>query len=161
MSPKTASLTTQAFGMGISLYGALSAASAAQDAGDLALRMREEEARILLEETTENVARARADGRRELAHMRATLAGTGTVLSSGSNQAVLAVASNRIETRIDDLARQGRLDARRIRYQGQLERWQAGTTASSLRLGALTDLAGGLSDYSATSFRLRRSGALS
>ena len=128
---------------GVAAHGQYQAASAAQDAANYNNQLAQDEARVKENENHENVIRQRADKRKALAQARARLAVSGAAQGAGSSVDILTALDTRLETQIQDSARSAQLEARSIRYRGEVAKFEGQQQARALRVQGFTTLLDG------------------
>ena len=132
-------------GAGISFFGQRQAAKQAEAAGEYNARIAEDEARVKELENHENVKRQRAEKRRAMAQAKAKMASNGAVLGEGSTLDFMEVLDNRLETQVQDSARSAQLEARALRQQANLSRYQGQQKSSALKMQSFGTLLSGTS----------------
>ncbi len=146
-----------AISTGVGAYGQYQAASSAQDAANYNAELAKDEARVKENENHENVIRQRADKRKALAQARARLAVSGAAQGAGSSVDIMTALDTRLETQIQDSARNAQLEARAIRHQGEVARFQGQQQARSLRVQGFSTLLDGATSAVSQGFSAAKS----
>lgn len=108
----------------------------------------------------ENSSRQRTQSRRQLAAIRARMAGGGTQIGTGSNLDTLATASSELELQIMDQFRDGDARANQYRNQAAIGNWQGEQYGRAGTIGAIGSLIGGAGKAYGQYSDMRKSGAI-
>lgn len=138
-------LAATAVGTGISVYGQQQAAKQAEAAGKYNAKLAENEASQRELESHETIRRQRADKRRAMAQAKARLAVSGAALGEGTSVDVMEVLDARLETQVQDSARSAQLEARALRQQANLSRYQGRQQSAALKMQSFGTLLSGAS----------------
>lgn len=145
---------------GVSAYGQQQAADAQEAAARANARNLEATAKMREAEMHENTRRQHREARRRRAAARATMANSGTQLNDGSNQDVLGVVQNRMNTAIADDARRQQLEIRALNHQAGLERWQGSQARAAGGIAVAGTVLGGLSSAAGSVYGFHQQGAI-
>jgi len=142
------SLILGGLSVGVQIYGQREAAKQAEAAGEYNARIAENDAKLKEMESHENAKRMRADKRRAMAQARAKIASSGAVLGEGSSMDYMDVLDNRLETQVQDSARSAQLEARALRQQANVSKYQGKQKASALKMQSFGTLLDGTATLS-------------
>ena len=142
----TIGLALTAVGTGVSVFGQLQQAKAAEAAGEFNARLARQEAELQNQTTLENIRRQRANNRRFLARQRALFAAKGIALE-GSALEVLGKSASNLETGIQDAFQQGQLSVNRSFSQANLENFNAGQASSAAKTSAFGTVLSGATQF--------------
>lgn len=147
-------------GTGVSVYGQQQAAKAQENAAAANAKHLRDTAAVREQEAQEAVKRQHREARAQLAALRATLAGTGTQLNDGSNLDILGASTTRLETRVNDYARQSTMEASQLRDAAAQSLWQGSQASAAAGLASLGTVLEGTADVAASYSRSKQTGAL-
>lgn len=140
-----ASIAAAVIGTGVSIYSQQQQAESAQRAAEYNNRLASQEAHNRELEAAEQARRARIENRRRMASIRARLAGSGTLTTTGTPLAILGESSSNLDLQIQDALRATNMQATAMRAQGQMGLWEAGQAQSAASLSAIGTGLGGFS----------------
>ncbi len=132
------SLGLTALSTGISVYGSMKAADAAEGAAAAEANEKRMQARKESETAAENARRAEQEKTRLLASQRASLAASGLSME-GTPLAVLGDTSTTLELDILDIGHQAAMQRRALMAGARVAEFEGAATASSLRTQAAAD----------------------
>lgn len=122
---------------GLSIYGQMQQAKAAEQAAEYNNKLAQNEATNQELQTSEAIKRQRQNNRSALAEIRTRLAGSGLQADTGTPLTVIGEAAGRMEIDIADAARRSAMQAESLRAQGRMGLWEADQQASASRLNML------------------------
>lgn len=92
----------------------------------------------------ENAIRQREMHKRQLSTIRAKQAGSGTLMSGGSNLDILGDSASEFELQTLDLFRESEMQQNALHNQAKMERWQGKQAARAGTIGAIGTLFSGV-----------------
>ena len=110
---------------GVSMYGQHQQAKGVKYAAKYNNKVAENEASNRQSEAREQGKRAQIRKRKKLAEIRNSLAGQGTLISSGTPLDILGESSANMQLQIADASRTANMQANSLRAKGQMGLWEA------------------------------------
>lgn len=147
-------------GTGVSVYGQQQAAKAEEAAAAANAKHLRDTAAVREQEAQEAIKRQHREARAQLAKLRATLAATGTQLNDGSNLDILGAATTRLETRVNDYARQSTLEASQLRGAAANALYSGKQASAAADLASLGTVLEGTADVAQSYSRSKANGSL-
>lgn len=147
--------------------GGTVAAISAKEAGDAQEAAGKANAQIALnnanaeaEVAAENAKRKREDNRRQLAAIRARMAGGGVQIGTGSSLDVLDTAASDLELQTLDMFRDSQ--ARQVQFgnEAKVQKWTGAQAASAGKIGAVGSLLSGIGSASSGYTKYKDSGVI-
>lgn len=154
------SLAAGAVGTGVSVYGAVQSGRAQESAAKANAANLKATAQAQQAQAHEQRRRNNREVRRRLANSRATLASTGSVISSGSNKDVLYAQKSRLELAVEEDAHRQQQQIRATNQQAALQQWRGSQAATAGLLNATGSLIGGAASFAKSTHKFRDQGAL-
>ena len=139
MSMAYIAIAVTVIGAGVSFAGQQQAAAAADENADVQKQAAEQSARNQELQTAETVRRERLNNRRRLARLRSSM-NAGGVSMSDSSMDVFAETAATQELAIQDIGREGNLDAQNQRSAGAMAQWEGKAQAAATRVSSYGNL---------------------
>ena len=133
------------FSTGLSILGQSQQAKAQKRAAQYNASLMEAEAANLESQTAEGIARQRRENRARMADLRARMAASGTLTTTGTPAILQGETAARLSLGIADAARSAAMEAASLRARGAMGLWEARQAASASRLNILSTAVSGLS----------------
>lgn len=147
-------------GAGISAYSAHQQGKAQEQMGKYNAKVAENAALNEAQTAAENAKRQREQNRRQLASIRARMAGGGQQIGAGSALDVLGTASSELELQTLDLFRDSEARRRQNLSQASMSRWEGAQAARAGNLNAMGSLLSGAGSASHNYVQYTQSGVL-
>lgn len=122
---------------GLAIYGQRQQAQAQEQAARYNNNLAQAEARNVEMESAEAIARQRIRNREGLASLRARMAASGTVSTTGTPLLLAGETAGRMEIEIADAARRANIQASSIRGQGRMGIWNAKQASAAGNLASI------------------------
>ena len=122
---------------GLAIYGQRQQAQAQEQAAAYNNRLAQAEARNVESQTSEDIARQRTANRAGLASLRARMASSGVLTTTGTPLLLAGEAAGRLEVGIADAARRANMQAASLRAKGRMGVWEAEQYASAANLASI------------------------
>ena len=153
MSMAYIAIAVTVIGAGVTYAGQQSAAKAADKAADQQQDAAEASAQNQEAQTAETIRRERINKRRALARLRSSM-NAGGVTMSDSSMDVFAETAGTQELAIQDIGREGNLQAQNQRTGGALAQWEGKAQANATRIQSygnlLSSVSSGVTTYKTT-----------
>ncbi len=156
-------LVITAIGTGISVYGSMQAADAAEGAAAAEANEKRLQARKEQETAAENARRAEQEKARLIASQRASLAASGLAME-GTPLAVLGETARTLELDILDIGHQAAMQSRALRAGARVAEYEGAATATAIRTeaagNALSSMGSAATNYGNSTGRIKSGGYL-
>lgn len=153
------SLVVTAIGTGVAIHGQQQAAKAAEDAAEYNNKLAEIEARNREAEAAEQIRRERIAKRERIGALRARLAQSGSLLTSGAPLAILGESSARMEIALKDAARATSMESASIRAAGKMGLWEADQARTAANYQSAATALQGASSTVSSAYDFNKKGA--
>lgn len=155
-----ASIATTLAGAGISAYSSYQQGKTAEAMADRNASIADNAAKNQAEASAENSKRMREDNQKQLARIRAQMAGSGVLQNTGSSLDTIGSAASDLELRTMDLFRDGEARQTILMNDASIRRWEGSQAAQAGKIGAIGSLIGGLSSAAGTYSDFKKSGVI-
>lgn len=144
----------------IGVYSQIQQGAAAKAAAEHNNRLAQAEAANREAEAAEASRRERLNQRARMSAMRARLANSGTMTSTGSPLVILGETASRFETAMADAKRRTDMQASSLRMQGQMGQWNASQQQTASYIGAAATSLQGVANLGSSIMGHRHLGTL-
>lgn len=154
------SLVTSLAGAGISAYSSYQQGKTQEAMAERNAKIADNAAANEAAAAAENSKRLRERNQRQLAAIRANMAGSGTQISTGSSLDTIGQAASELELQTMDFFRESQAKQTQYFNDAAVTRWEGEQARQAGTMGAIGSLIGGLSSAGESAYNFQRTGII-